>query len=63
MSANPYVKGWRGWDERYADHVLGKRNCQIAACCSLLVRLILAVSIVWLALRSRYVPYVVVTDR
>lgn len=63
MSANPYVQGWREWDERYADHVLGKRNWQIAAGCSLLVSLVLAVGIVWLALRSRYVPYVVVTDR
>lgn len=31
--------------------------------CSLLISLVLAVGIVWLALRSRYVPYVVVTDR
>ncbi len=62
MSANPYVQGWREWDERYADLVLGKRNWQIAAGCSLLVSLVLAIGIVWLALRSRYVPYVVVTD-
>lgn len=63
MSANPYVQGWRELDERYADLVLGKRNQQIAAGCSLLTSLVLAVGIVWLALRSRYVPYVVVTDR
>lgn len=30
---------------------------------SLLITLVLAIGIVWLALRSRYVPYVVVTDR
>jgi len=63
MSANPYVRGWREWDERYADLVIGKRNWQIAAGCSLTIGLVLAVGIVWLALRSRYVPYVVVTDR
>jgi type IV secretory pathway TrbF-like protein len=63
MAANPYVQGWREWDERYADHVLGNRNWQIAAGCSLLVSLVLAVGIVWLALRSHYVPYIVVTDR
>lgn len=63
MGANPYVQGWREWDQRYADYVLGKRNWQIAAGCSLLVSLVLAVGIVWLALRSRYVPYVVVADR
>ncbi len=63
MSANPYVRGWREWDERYADLVLGKRNWQIAAGCSLLISLVLAVGIVWLALCSRYVLYFVVTDR
>ena len=31
MAANPYVQGWREWDERYADLVIGKRNWQIAA--------------------------------
>jgi type IV secretion system protein TrbF len=63
MAANPYVQGWREWDERYANLVLGKRNWQIAAGCSLLVSLVLAIGVVWLALRSRYVPYVVVTDQ
>jgi type IV secretory pathway TrbF-like protein len=63
MAANPYVQGWREWDERYADLVLGKRNWQVATGCSLLVSLVLSIGIVWLALRSRYVPYVVVTDR
>jgi hypothetical protein len=56
MAANPYVQGWREWDERYADLVLGKRNWQIAAGCSLLITLVLAVGIVWLALPSRYLP-------
>jgi type IV secretory pathway TrbF-like protein len=63
MAANPYVQGWREWDERYADLVIGKRNWQIAAGCALLTGLVLAVGMVWLSLRSRYVPYVVVTDR
>jgi hypothetical protein len=31
MSASPYVQGWREWDERYADLVIGKRNWQLAA--------------------------------
>lgn len=31
MAANPYVQGWREWDERYADLVFGKRSWQIAA--------------------------------
>ena len=24
MAANPYLQGWREWDERYADLVIGK---------------------------------------
>src|SRR5712691_5692374 len=63
MAANPYVQGWREWDERYADLVLGKRNWQIAAACSMAVSLVLAAGIVWQSARSRFVPYVVVTDR
>ena len=31
MDANPYAQGWREWDERYADLVLGKRNWWNAA--------------------------------
>ena len=61
--ANSYVQGWREWDERYADLVLGKRNWQIAAACSMAVSLVLAAGIVWQSARSRFVPYVVVTDR
>ena len=30
-AANSYAEGWRAWDERYADLVIGKRNWQIAA--------------------------------
>ena len=63
MAANPYVQAHREWDERYADLVLGKRNWQIAAGGLLAVSLILALGIVWLSTRSRYVPYVVEVDK
>ena len=63
MAANPYVQGWREWDERYADLVIVKRNWQIAAGGLLAATIILAAGMVWLSARSRYVPYVVVTDR
>jgi type IV secretory pathway TrbF-like protein len=63
MAANPYVQGWREWDERYADLVVGKRNWQIAAGGLLLLGLILAAGIVWLSGRSRYIPYIVEVDR
>jgi type IV secretion system protein TrbF len=63
MAANPYVQGWREWDERYADLVVGKRNWQLAAGGLLIMGLILAGGMVWLSGRSRYIPYVVEVDR
>ena len=48
MAANPYAEGWRAWDERYADPVIGKRNWQMAAGCAVVVSLVLAVGMVWL---------------
>jgi type IV secretory pathway TrbF-like protein len=63
MAANPYLEARREWDERYADLVLGKRNWQIAAGGLLVLSLILASGIVWLATRSRYIPYVVEVDK
>ncbi|MGH7841357.1 MAG: VirB8/TrbF family protein, partial [Candidatus Binataceae bacterium] len=47
----------------YADLVLGKRNWQLAAAGLLAVSLILSTGIVWLSLRSRYVPFVVEVDK
>ncbi len=63
MAANPYVQGWREWDDRYADLVQGKRNWQIVTAVFSLLTLILAVAIVWLITRSRYVCYVVEVDK
>src|SRR5260370_23597056 len=63
MKTNPYVEAHRQWDERYADLVSGKRNWQIVTAVFSLLTLILAVGIVWLATRSRYVAYVVAVDK
>jgi type IV secretory pathway TrbF-like protein len=63
MAANPYVGAWRAWDERYADPVLGKRNWQIVAGGLLLICLVLAIGMVWLASRVRYVVYAVQVDK
>ncbi len=63
MSASPYVQGWREWDERYADLVIGKRNWQIAAGGMLLAIIILACGTVWLSARSRYVVYAIEVDK
>jgi len=46
MAANCYLDGWRAWDERYADLVIGKRNWQLAAGGLLIVAIILAAGIV-----------------
>jgi type IV secretory pathway TrbF-like protein len=53
MAANPYVGAWRAWDERYADPVLGKRNWQLVAGGLLLICLVLAIGMVWLASGGR----------
>jgi type IV secretory pathway TrbF-like protein len=63
MAVNSYVQEWRAWDERYADPVIGKRNWQLAAGGLLGLSLILAAGLVWLAGRSRYIPYIVEVDR
>ena len=61
--SNVYLEAWREWDDRYADLVQGKRNWQIVTAAFSLLSLILAVGIVWLITRSRYIPYVVEVDK
>jgi type IV secretion system protein VirB5 len=61
--ANSYAEGWRAWDERYADLVVGKRNWQLAAGGLLVVSVILAAGMVWLSSHSRYVVYAVQVDK
>jgi type IV secretory pathway TrbF-like protein len=63
MAANTYAESWRAWDERYADLVVGKRNWQLAAGGLLVVSLILAVGMVWIASRGKYVVYAVQVDK
>jgi type IV secretory pathway TrbF-like protein len=54
MAANTYAESWRAWDERYADLVVGKRNWQLAAGGLLVVSMILALGMVWIASRGKY---------
>jgi type IV secretion system protein TrbF len=61
--ADSYTEGWRAWDERYADLVVGKRNWQLAAGGLLVVSIILAAGLVWLSSHSRYVVYAVQVDK
>jgi len=63
MSANLYAQGWREWDERYADLVIGKRNWQISASGLLFTTIILAAGMLWLSSRTRYIIYAVEVDK
>ena len=59
MAANP---GWREWDDRYASHVIAKRNWQLVAAGALLLDLILGAGLVRLSSEARVVPYVFEVD-
>jgi type IV secretion system protein TrbF len=59
MAANP---GWQEWDDRFASHVLAKRNWQIIAAGALLLNLILGTGLVRLSSTTRVVPYVFEVD-
>ncbi len=63
MEGSVYLKARQEWDERYADLVLGKRNWQIAAAGMMAIALVLALGMVWLSTRSKFVPYVVEVDK
>jgi type IV secretion system protein TrbF len=63
MESEFYLQARRGWDERYGDLVLGKRNWQIASAGLMLLSLVLALGIVWMSLRSKAIPYIVEVDK
>ena len=58
-----YTDAWKPWDDRLADHVIAKRNWQIAFGAMALVALALAACVMWLSARIRYVAYVVQVDK
>ena len=59
---NPYLSARREWDERYGDQITRARNWRIAAFFSALITLVATSGVVWLSIRSRIIPFVVVTD-
>jgi type IV secretory pathway TrbF-like protein len=63
MEGSVYLKARHEWDEHYADLVLGKRNWQITAAGMMAVTLVLAFGMVWVSIRSKFVPYVVEVDK
>jgi type IV secretory pathway TrbF-like protein len=61
--ASAYTEAWQPWDDRLADHVIAKRNWQLAFGAMTIVALALVVAVVWLASRIRYVVYAVEVDK
>jgi len=59
---NPYLAARREWDERYGDQILRARNWRTVAVLCTLVALVATSGVAWLSVRSRIVPFVVVTD-
>ena len=59
---NPYLAARREWDERYGDQIARARNWRTTAVLCILVALVATSGVVWLSVRSRIVPFVVVTD-
>jgi type IV secretory pathway TrbF-like protein len=61
--ASAYTEAWKPWDDRLADHVIAKRNWQLAFGAMTAVALALTVCVMWLSARIRYVAYAVEVDK
>lgn len=59
---NPYLAARREWDERYGEFITRARNWRTAAMLCALVALLATSGIVWLSVRSRIIPFVVLID-
>ena len=59
---NPYLAARREWDERYGDQMARARNWRTIAVLCTMVALVATSGVVWLSVRSRIIPFVVVTD-
>jgi type IV secretory pathway TrbF-like protein len=59
---NSYLAARREWDERYGDQMARARNWRTIAVLCTMVALVATSGVVWLSVRSRIVPFVVVTD-
>ncbi len=59
---NPYLAARREWDERYGDQIIRARNWRTIAALCTVATLVATSGVVWLSVRSRVVPFVVVTD-
>ena len=61
--ASAYTEAWKPWDDRLANHVIAKRNWQLAFGAMTAVALALTVCVIWLSARVRYVAYAVEVDK
>jgi type IV secretion system protein TrbF len=61
--ASAYTEAWKPWDDRLADHVIAKRNWQLAFGAMTALALALTVCVIWLSARVRYVAYAVEVDK
>src|SRR3982751_3515212 len=59
---NPYLIARREWDERYGDLISRARNWRTMALLSGLIALVATAGVVWLSVRSRVIPFVVLMD-
>ena len=59
---NPYLAARREWDERYGEFITRARNWRSAAILCALIALLATGGVVWLSVRSRVVPFVVLVD-
>jgi len=59
---NPYLAARREWDERYGDQITRAKNWRISATLSGVIALIATSGLIWMSIRSRVVPFVVLID-
>jgi type IV secretion system protein TrbF len=59
---NPYLAARHEWDERYGDLVSRAKNWRTMALISGLMALLATGGMIWLSVRSRVVPFVVLID-
>lgn len=59
---NPYLAARREWDERYGDQITRAKNWRTLAALSGIIALIATSGLIWMSVRSRVVPFVVLID-
>jgi len=59
---NPYLAARREWDERYGEFITRARNWRRMALLCAFIALLGTTGVVWLSVRSRVVPFVVLID-